>query len=440
MTGVFGEIEIGVRLMSIYLHGRHRSPAPEPPRYDSSMPTADRDDFESITESAPLVRELRGRIDREAPMTFRDFMDAALYHPKHGYYRTRPEATSRGGDYVTSPEVHPVFGALVARQIHELWRVMSCPARFDIVEQGGGRGLLARDIIQWARDREPGFAAALRYTLIESSPLLRDEQRRTLSEIAEDAPRRDAADEAIAWRDQLPPGIEGCVLTNELLDAFPVHRVVRDGGELREIYVAHDGTRFVDQPGALSDQALARYFDDLGLLPGDGCYAEVNLEAPRWIARVASSLRRGYVLTFDYGYEAAQLYAPWRRDGTLLCFYRQSASSDPYRRIGRQDMTASVDFTTLRRAGEAAGLRTVAMTDQSDFLVRMGIGDGVAAVAREGSADLEEYFARRNVVLDLIDPGKLGRIKVLLQGKDVPEAPLQGFGLPHSTTGRGEGG
>jgi SAM-dependent MidA family methyltransferase len=385
------------------------------------MLPANSDDFESVTESAPLVRELRGRIDRGGPMTFHDFMNTALYHPKHGYYRTRPEATTRGGDYVTSPEVHPVFGALVARQILEMWHVMSRPARFDIIEQGGGRGLLARDIVRWAHDHDPDFAAALRYTLIESIPLLRDEQRRTLSEI-------DAAEEAIAWRDALPDGVEGCVLTNELIDAFPVHRVVRDGGELREVYVAHDGTRFVDQLGALSDQALARYFDDLGLLPGDGCYAEVNLEAPRWVARVASSLRRGYVLTFDYGYEAAQLYAAWRRDGTLLCFYHQSASSDPYQRIGRQDMTASVDFTTLRRAGDTAGLRTVAMTDQSDFLVRMGIGDGVAAVAREGAAQLEEYFARRHVLLDLIDPAKLGRIKVLLQGKHIPKTPLQGFG------------
>ena len=379
------------------------------------------DDFETITESAPLVRELRGRIERDGPMTFRDFMDAALYHPKHGYYRTRPEATSRGGDYVTSPEVHPVFGSLLARQIYEIWNVMSCPARFDIIEQGGGRGLLARDILRWAAGHEPGFAAALRYTLVEPSPLLRDEQRRTLAEI-------DAPEGAIIWCDDLPGAMEGCVLSNELIDAFPVHRVVRQGDDLREVYVAHDGARFVDHLGPLSDPALARYFDGLGLLPGDGCYAETNLEAPRWIARVASSLRRGYVLTFDYGYEAAQLYTPWRRDGTLLCFYRQSASSDPYQRIGRQDMTASVDFTTLRRAGEAAGLRTVAMTDQSDFLVRMGIGDGVAAVAREGSAQLEEYFARRNVVLDLIDPGKLGRIKVLLQSKDVPAATLQGFG------------
>ena len=142
---------------------------------------------------------------------------------------------------------------------------------------------------------------------------------------------------------------------------------------------------------------------------------------------IAESIERAYVLTLDYGYEAPELYAPWRRDGTLRCFYRQSLSSDPYQRVGMQDMTASVDFTTLRRVGNDAGLQTVALTDQSSFLVRMGIGEGIASVSRDRPGDMEEYFARRNVVLDLIDPAKLGRVKVLLQGKRVPDSPLRGF-------------
>jgi SAM-dependent MidA family methyltransferase len=194
------------------------------------------------------------------------------------------------------------------------------------------------------------------------------------------------------------------------------------------VYVALDSDgRFADELRSPSDPAIAQYFADLGLLPGDGCYAEVNLEAPRWITRVASSIDRGYVLTFDYGYEASDLYAPWRRDGTLLCFYRQSASSDPYQRVGKQDMTASVDCTTLRRVGEVAGLTTLGMTDQASFLVRMGIGEGIASVAQERPDEMEEYFARRRVVMDLIDPARLGRIKVLLQGTNVDSTPLRGF-------------
>lgn len=379
------------------------------------------DDFASITESAPLVAELCARIAEHGPITFREFMQAALYHPRFGYYTTSSGSMGRGGDYVTSPEVHSVFGALVAKQLCQLWNIMSCSQRFDLVEHGGGSGLLARDIIAWARTREPAFAAALRYRIVEISPSLRDVQRRTLG--AADLPP-----DGVAWLDAPPSRVTGCVLSNELIDAFPVHRVVRNGDDLREVYVALDGAgRFVDELGPLSDPALTRYFDDLGLLPGDGCFAEVNLDAPRWVAGVAASIDRGYVLTFDYGYEAADLYAPWRRDGTLLCFSRQSASSDPYQRIGKQDMTASVDFTTLTRAGEAAGLRTLGMTDQASFLVRLGIGDGVASVAQERPGEMEEYFARRKVVMNLIDPARLGRIKVLLQGKGVPAAPLRAF-------------
>lgn len=378
------------------------------------------DEFASITESAPLVADLRERIRREGPMTFRAFMEAALYHPRWGYYRTQDAPTSRGGDYVTSPEVHPVFGALVAKQLAEMHDVMSRPRAFDVVEQGAGRGLLARDILQSPAANADPFAGALRYAIVEPDARLRDAQRRTIEDAGIDLA-------CVRWLDALPPGIEGCVLTNELLDAFPVHRVIRRGDVLREVHVGIDGDRFVDVERDPTTPALAAYFDDLGLLPGDNCYAEVNLDAARWIASVAGALGRGYVLTFDYGYEAAALYAPWRRDGTLLCFYRQSAGSDPYQRIGKQDMTASVDFTTLRRAGESAGLRTLATTDQSAFLVRLGIGEGVASVARDRPEELAEYFARRNVVLDLIDPGKLGRIAVLLQRKGVPDTALRGF-------------
>lgn len=379
------------------------------------MAARTRDDFESITECAPLLAALRGRIEREGGISFRDFMEAALYHPQYGYYRTGAAMTGRGGDYVTSPEVHPVFGALVAKQIREFWDIMSRPSPFEVVEQGAGRGLLARDILRRASD-DGAFSAALRYRVVEPSPLLRDEQRRTIGSAG-----------AVEWLDELPDGIEGCVLSNELLDAFPVHRVVRRGDALLEVFVGHDGRRFVDDLRPLENPVIAGYFGALALLPGDGCYAEVNLEAPRWIADTASALRRGYVLTFDYGYEAGDLYAPWRRDGTLLCCYRQSASSDPYQRIGRQDITSSIDLTTLRRAGEEAGLRTLALTEQSAFLVALGIGEVVASVARERPQEIEEYFARRNVVLELIDPARLGRIKVLLQGKDVPDAPLTGF-------------
>ncbi|HEX5479837.1 MAG TPA: SAM-dependent methyltransferase [Dehalococcoidia bacterium] len=375
------------------------------------------DEFAPITESGPLVDELRARIAADGPITFRDFMAAALYHPRHGYYSTHADAMTRGGDYVTSPEIHPIFGVLVAKHIIEVWKEMGAPPRFQIVELGGGGGLLARDIIRRAA-REPAFARALRYTIVETSALLVERQRRTVAEAADTGVD-------VAWSTELPRAIEGCVLSNEFFDALPVHRVRCARDELLEVYVTHNGDRFADTFAPPSTPALGAYFDALGLLPGEGCYAEVNLEALGWTERIAASLERGVVLTFDYGYEARALYAPWRRDGTLLCFYRQSISSDPYARVGKQDITSSVDFTTLRAAGERAGLRADGFTDQSAFLVRSGIGAGLAAPGEGGQ--LEEYFARRNVVMDLIDPGKLGRIKVLLQSKGLSSLELQGF-------------
>jgi SAM-dependent MidA family methyltransferase len=378
-------------------------------------------DFASITESAPLVADLRQRIARDGAISFRDFMQAALYHPSYGYYLTNAGVTSRGGDYVTSPEVHPVFGALVARQLGELWELMERPAPFRVAEAGAGRGLLARDVIAAIERTQADLARAIAYTIVEPTPMLEHVQRTTIAGAG-------LADTSVEWLPEMPSKIEGMVLTNELLDAFPVHRVVRRGDDLLEVFVTHDGTRFVEELQPPSTTEIESYFSALGLLPGEGCYAEVNLAARDWIGNVARRLDRGYVLTFDYGYEADALYARWRKDGTLLCCYRQSMSSDPYQRIGKQDITSSIDFTTLRRAGEEAGLRTLASTDQADFLVRMGISEGVTAVAHERPQELEEYFARRNVVMALIDPAGLGRIKVLLQGKGVPEGPFRGFG------------
>lgn len=366
-------------------------------------------DFTSITASEPLMRELRDRIARSGPITFRTFMEACLYHPEHGYYTTTAAAPSRGGDFLTSPEVHPVFGALVARTLRELWHTIGQPARFDIVEPGAGPGILARDILRWAHHNDPAFTSAIRYHLIDRSPAMRAAQQHVLADLG-------LPPAAVVLSDDLPETIDGIVLTNELIDAFPVHRVVRHGDILREVYVSVENGRFTDHLGPLSVPALQSYFDALGVLPGEGCHAEVNLDAIAWMHDIARRIQRGYVLTFDYGYEAADLYAPWRKDGTLLCFYKQSASSHPYQRMGKQDMTASVDFTTLKRTGEESGLTTLALTDQSSFLVRLGIGEGIA----ESQPDMEEYFARRNVVMSLIDPARLGRIKVLLQGKGVP--------------------
>jgi SAM-dependent MidA family methyltransferase len=192
------------------------------------------------------------------------------------------------------------------------------------------------------------------------------------------------------------------------------------------VYVTRDGQRFGDEPDVPSTPDIAGYFERLGLLPGEGCQAEVNVAAPDWMHRAASALQRGFLLTFDYGYEAEELYAPWRGHGTLLCFYKHNPSDNPYVRVGRQDMTAHVDFTSVRRAGEEAGLTTLGLVSQSEFLMNLGLPDALPAIG-EGETDLEDYYIRRRAVVELVDPAGLGRIKVLVQARGVGEPALTGL-------------
>jgi SAM-dependent MidA family methyltransferase len=384
-------------------------------------------DFDTTTRNPELVDLLRERIEREGPITFHDYMETVLYHPHFGYYATR-RPVGRAGDYLTSPEVHAVFGALVAKQIAQFWELLDRPARFDLVEQGAGSGRLAGDILRWSERLRPDFAGALRYRIVEISASLGRAQQERLARYQQ-----------VDWLDDLPDGIEGCILSNELLDSFAVHRV-RAGlvpnsvpkGErnLFEVWVGWRDGHFVEEVGPTSTGRIEGYFAQLGITPPDACTVEVNLHAVDWAEAAAKAIRRGFVLTFDYGYEARELYAPWRKDGTLMCFYRHNPSTDPYARVGKQDMTAHVDFTTLQRVGRESGLTTSGLTTQARFLTALEIGAGLQEVAAETPEDLEEYYARRRAVQELLDPAGLGRIRVLAQSRGVDDPELIGFSEP----------
>ena len=380
------------------------------------MPT----EFEPVTENTALKAAIASAVDDAGgALPFRDFMELALYHPALGYYTSTRDVIGRAADYVTSPELTPLFGAMLGRQLREMWERLDRPDRFDAVEAGPGTGVLARDVLAWAARTAPDFAATLRYTLVETSPALTERQKTTLTAEGFEA----------KWRDDIPSAVTGCIFSNELLDAMPVYRVAVEDGALREIYVTRDGDGFGEELRDPHPDVVA-YFDALALLPGEGCHAEVNVEAPRWIAAAAGALDRGYVLTFDYGYSASDLYAGWRADGTLLCFYRHNPSADPYARIGRQDITSHVDFTTIRRSGEDAGLQTLGLTTQAEFLTSLGIGEALQPPGGE-RPDMEEYFARRRAVTELIDPGGLGRVKVLVQAK-AAAGPLTGLSVTNA--------
>ncbi len=323
------------------------------------------------------------QIREGGPVPFARFMEWCLYHPDYGYYHSEGTKTGKRGDYYTAPCVHPFFGRMVAKQIIQMSERMGAK-RFTVVEMGAGRGFLCRDILDWASRSAPAFYRRLDYRLFDASRRRVEEQKETLAFYEREG--------KVSWGEagELERGeqaIEGCFLSNELVDAFPVHRVVFQGGKLREIYVGeHDGG-FVEAPGDLSSPEIAEYFTVDDVVLTEGQEAEVNLQALQWIRAMGRSLRRGFVMTIDYGCLADELYAPWRRSGTIMCYYRHRSSENPYERVGEQDMTAHVNFSALIRGGEEAGLSFTGLVPQYRFLISLGLLGEMAEAAKEDSGD-----------------------------------------------------
>lgn len=388
----------------------------------AAIPTGATPADPSIAADIPTAAEraVRRRIARGGPITFADYMNAALYGP--GGYYTRAAA---GADYYTSPQVHPAFGALLAVQAHGFWTALGCPHPFNILEAGAGDGLLCRDLLTAAPYLPHGFADAVRYILCD---------RRAAAGWEQGFPNaRRIAGDAL----RLPPIGAGCIIANELLDALPVHRVRMTGGRLRELYVAlapdaADGYEapLVEQPGPPSTELLQRRLDDLGIRLTEGQTAEICLQLDDWAQSVAGALDAGFVLTIDYGRAAADLYDTTRRpDGTLVTYRRHRQTDTPLRNAGRQDITAQVDFTSTARAGEAAGLTTIGAMPQGRLLHRLGLqtirrNGPPAAVAPAAAVDDGDRSARAwlTALTHLARPGGLGDFGALLQSKGVPPA------------------
>lgn len=360
----------------------------------------------------PLVAELREQIAAAGGLPFVEFMAVCLYHPRYGYYMTERERIGKGGDFFTSSSVHALFGSLIARQLVEMDKKLGDGGLFEIVEQGAGEGHLALDILDAMAANASELYARLRYTLVESGPASRARQERLLAGHL-DRVRWSSAEEWSITR--------GCFLSNELVDAFPVHVVERADGEWRELYVVNRaGGGFAEELRAPSTPAIAEHFSWLGIAPVEGNRAEVNLAAPKWMKTVAERLGRGFVLTIDYGYPAAELYAPHRRGGTLMCYHHHQADEDPFVDIGDKDITAHVDFTTLQRAGEEAGLATLWFGEQYRFLMGLGFFEELVRLEAQ-CTDEHEARALRMTLKHLIVPeqGMGETFKVLVQGKGV---------------------
>ena len=391
---------------------------------DQSDPAAN----DERDESDPaLIAAIRDAIAPTGRLTFAQFMDLALYHPTHGYYRVRAERPGRGGDFLTAPELSPFFGTCLARQLHEVWQLLGRPDPFTVLEYGAGGGRLAQDILAGARDEAPDFAAALRYRLHETNPHRRASARALLDTTGLGAAV--SAEDPAAPLDTAP--FVGAIITNEFADALPVHRVSGNpDGTISERYVRWDDAQswFAEELDEPSTPRLAAALAAGGVTLQAGQRAEISLAAYDWLLAAAVRLSRGLILTIDYGYPTAELYAPKRREGTFLCYHRHTANETPYTQIGQQDMTAHVDFGALERAGAGAGLQTLGFTTQGHFLTNLGLGDLLVATQTPGRA-LDAYLTDRAAVLALIEPGGMGRFGVLAQGKAfAPPRPLRGFG------------
>ena len=353
-------------------------------------------------------------INRRGKITFADFMELALYHPQHGYYSSDKEKIGKRGDYYTSSDVHPVFGELIARQLEEMWRLMGSGS-FTIVEIGAGKGWLCYDILNCVRDEYPEFFEKIDYKIVEISRNLIERQSNTLKGL----------EGKVSWEyfseDEFSFGlIEGCFLSNEFVDSLPVHQVIVENSCLKEIYVTIKDDMFSEKIDGLSSPVLRDYFDNSKIDLKEGQRAEVNLRMLDWVKNISCYLNRGFVITIDYGHLAEELYSEERRRGTLMCYHEHKTNENPYERVGNQDITSHVNFSSIMEEGIRSGLSTTGFTRQSNFLIALGILNKM----NEARGDFKKLLTMKNLFL----PGGMGDVfKVLIQHKGIDNPELIGL-------------
>ena len=360
--------------------------------------------------ATPLAQAIAKRIRDEGPLTFAAFMETALYDEPLGYYRRGAPTVGRDGDYLTSAEVHPLFAYAVAALAAQLWEISGSKDPFVLREVGPGTGSSVEGIAAWAAARYPDFAAALRFELVEPSSASAKRQRQRLAPLGE----------RVSWLDDLRAPLEGLLFANELLDAQPVHRLRWRQKRWEELYVSVDENGcFIDHGGIPSCESLLEPLATVA--PREGQVVEVSPAVSQLVAELAGSLDRGLLLLLDYGYEREHLYAPWRRAGTLLTYYRHTPGNDPYVRIGEQDMSCHIDVDAVTMAARAHGLTPLLVRTQAQFLNELGVTGSPDLRAR--AAALEVELNRRRAVEVLTDPEGLGRIRVMAFSRGLERVP-----------------
>lgn len=371
-------------------------------------------------------------------LSFKRYMELVLYHPEYGYYSSGKVKIGSSGDFFTSPSLGADFGELLAEQIYQMWELMHHPQNFTILEMGAGTGVLAEDILKYIHNYKKDLFEALTYVIVEQSPGLISQQKCLLAQWCQ-------ADHKVVWKswEEIPDNsLTCCCFSNELVDAFPVHKVVVEAGKLQEVYVSYNKiNRFYEVSGELSTTQILEYFKLVNInLLSDGYaenyHTEVNLASLNWLKVLGEKIKKGYIITIDYGYQSQKYYHPQRIKGTLQCYYQQRYHDNPYVNIGEQDLTAHVDFTALEYQGKLIGLETLSLIQQGIFLMALGAGDRLSKLNTEVT-NLSEMLKRRDALHQLINPAGLGGFWVLVQAKGISKHQREKiflglpFGLSH---------
>jgi SAM-dependent MidA family methyltransferase len=363
----------------------------------------------ALSLSQQLTLSIVDELASTSWMSFARYMELALYAPALGYYSAGATKLGASGDFITAPEISPLFGRSLAQQIAQVLRITAG----DVLETGAGTGRLACDVLAELIRLD---CAPSHYYILEVSADLRERQQQLLLKELPDWINK------VVWLDALPATFTGCIIGNEVLDAMPVHLITHTEHGLNERGVIWDNQQFAwqDKPlttGALFDAATA--LD----LPVD-YLTEINLSAAGFITSLAQCLQHGAIVMVDYGFGEREYYHPQRNQGTLMCHYRQHAHADPFYLPGLQDITAHVDFTAVGVAGIDAGLQLAGYTSQAQFLINCGITDLLALTSADNVA---AYVPQVAAVQKLMSPAEMGELfKVMAWTRGI-DAPLMGF-------------
>ncbi|MBV8251530.1 MAG: SAM-dependent methyltransferase [Chitinophaga sp.] len=348
------------------------------------------------------------KIQSEGPISFHTFMDLCLYHPDYGYYTTAGDKIGRDGDFITSSSLTPAFGATIGKQMEEIWHILG-KKDFTIVEYGAGQGLLCHDMLEYLKENSRLYDH-IRYCIIEKR---------------KDAPIKWMSDKVHCYRtiDDIPWPID-CIFSNELIDNLPVHQVVMEDA-LMEVYIDYDQEfKELLRPAPSS---LQHYFHQLHVTLPKGYRTEINLDAINWIRNASSHLKKGFIITIDYGALSEELYKPRHHCGSVLCYYKHQVSDDYFCNIGQQDITAHVNFSALQHWGALAGLNTNGITSLSCFLQALGF-KALLRTANERQQKNILQLAQEESYISftlLIDMGS--KYQVLIQSKNISDAELTGL-------------